>query len=322
MVDKNHLHLPSSAPISKGDQDIHDDSRLAGQMAITPPDSLSSSASFPACGSTLKVICRFKTPPFSQTPTSTCGPKEEHTSKPNCGGNYSTRVITTSEHFGITYGAGHSTIREVEQWMPHGKRRKLGHHQEGGGCGTSSSSSSSSSSEARNEIISTPTQTPSQSTGREPPTATEVKAHEQHLTALETLTRQREALLNRFLQVQQRDLTSVENHLRDLISLYRRKKAEFKDLRRIQGASSNPPSSEYKSLKSTLISLWDGQALYMKTRMQTLKAIESTERRLRIVRNRGQIVELKTEIDLLVAWIGEPTVGSDGELANPLDALD
>jgi hypothetical protein len=341
-------------------------------MAMTQLDSLSSSASFAACGSTMKVICRFKDHPFLQTRPPICGPKEEHTSKPHCRGNYSKRLITTNEHFGVVHGAGQSTIRELEQWMPQGKRRKLWHHQGGGGCGFSSSSSPSSSSQVRNEIIFTPTQTPSPGPERRPPTVTEAIAHEQHHatqetltpqrdaslirlfgvrqcdlirvenqlpdliglcpapeaiapeqhhTTQETLTRQREASLIRLLGVQQRELISVENHNRDLISLYRRKKAQFKDLRR-QESSANSRASEFKSLKSTLCNLWDGQLIYMKTRMHALKAIESTERKLRIVRNGDQIVELKAEIELLAKQIGVPTVGSDGELMNPLDVLD
>lgn len=123
------------------------------------------------------------------------------------------------------------------------------------------------------------------------------------------------------LRARRNELMSVENHIRDLNSLYRRKKALLKELRRKE-STANSDSSDFKSLRSTLGNLWDGQFMYMKTRMSKLKAIEGMERKLRMLLNAGQIPELKAKIELLVKGIGAPAVDSEGRLMNPLDALD
>lgn len=123
------------------------------------------------------------------------------------------------------------------------------------------------------------------------------------------------------LRARRNELMSVENHIRDLSSLYRRKKALLKELRRKE-STANSDSSDFKSLRSTLGNLWDGQFMYMKTRMSKLKAIEGMERKLRMLLNAGQIPELKAKIELLVKGIGAPAVDSEGRLMNPLDALD
>ena len=128
-------------------------------------------------------------------------------------------------------------------------------------------------------------------------------------------------MLTLMLRARRNELMSVENHIRDPNSLYRRKKALLKELRRKESAA-NSDSSDFKSLRSTLGNLWDGQFMYMKTRMSKLKAIEGMERKLRILRNAGQVAELKAEVELIVKGIGAPTVDGEGRLMNSLDALD